>query len=49
MDMIASEEVIRRIELHFAGGTIEYLSSSQATVCQQQFLRHLQFRSRTNH
>lgn len=38
MDMISAEEVIRRIELYFTGGAVNYLSSAQATVCHQTML-----------
>jgi hypothetical protein len=33
MDLITAEEVIRRIELYFAGGVIKYLSPVEAEVC----------------
>ncbi len=32
MDMITSEEVIRRIELYFQGGSVAYLSSQQSKI-----------------
>jgi hypothetical protein len=30
MDLIAAEDVIRAIELYFAGGAIDYLTADQA-------------------
>ena len=33
MDMISEEDVIRRIELYFDGGAVDYLTEQQAEVC----------------
>jgi ADP-heptose:LPS heptosyltransferase len=35
MDMITSEEVIRRIELYFAGGTARYLDANEARIAER--------------
>lgn len=32
LDMISAEEVIRRVELYFAGGAIDYLTAEQAAA-----------------
>lgn len=31
--MITAEEVIRRIEMYFAGGAVDFLTKEQARVC----------------
>ena len=33
MDMLSAEDVIRRIELYFDGGAVNYLTEQQAEVC----------------
>jgi hypothetical protein len=35
MNMITAEEVIRRIELYFAGGTVRYLTPQEIEICQR--------------
>ena len=32
LDMISAEEVIRRVELYFSGGAIEFLTAEQAAA-----------------
>ena len=32
LDMISAEEVIRRVELYFNGGAIDYLTAEQAAA-----------------
>ena len=32
LDMISAEEVIRRVELYFAGGSIDFLTEEQAAA-----------------
>ena len=33
LDMISAEEVIRRVELYFAGGAVDFLTAEQAVAC----------------
>ena len=35
LDMISAEEVIRRVELYFAGGAVDYLTAEQAAAVAQ--------------
>ncbi len=34
LDMISAEEVIRRVELYFAGGAVDFLTAEQAAACE---------------
>lgn len=33
LDMISAEEVVRRVELYFSGGAVDFLTAEQAAVC----------------
>ncbi len=38
-DMISADEVIRRVELYFGGGAIDYLSEEQRAASEAAILR----------